>query len=235
MKGVPFDFEPGDHYAYSNFGYAILGRIIERVTGLSYEEYARAAVLVPAGAQRTRLGRTRLADRAVGEVHYYYPGQGLNYPMVQSVFPAEGQVPYSYGGFYLEALDAHGGWLSSTIDLLRFVTSIDGRPERADILGASSIAQMVGDGAEVCAYKACWYGLGWLVRPTSGDANWWHNGSLPGTASIIVRSYHGFAWAALFNARTDNGTFGNELDGKLWEALGQVTNWPGHDLFAGFP
>src|SRR5688572_6817044 len=39
MLGQPLDFDPGTKYVYSNFGYTILGRIIERVSGMSYENY----------------------------------------------------------------------------------------------------------------------------------------------------------------------------------------------------
>jgi hypothetical protein len=81
------------------------------------------------------------------------------------------------------------------------------------------------------------YGLGWLVRPTGGDANWWHGGSLPGTSTLLVRSYHGVAWAALFNRRASNasGSFADALDALLWDALAGVTAWPEHDLFGELP
>src|SRR5687767_495399 len=60
MKGMPLDFNPGEKFVYSNFGYAILGRVIERLSGMPYEDYVRARVLQPVGANRTRLGRSRL-------------------------------------------------------------------------------------------------------------------------------------------------------------------------------
>ena len=47
MKGMPVDFTPGEKFAYSNFGYIILGRVIERVSGMPYAEYVRARVLQP--------------------------------------------------------------------------------------------------------------------------------------------------------------------------------------------
>ena len=47
----PLDFDPGAREAYSNFGYCILGRIIERVTGTPYVEFARSRLLEPAGAR----------------------------------------------------------------------------------------------------------------------------------------------------------------------------------------
>src|SRR5687768_10044741 len=109
MKGLPLDFNPGEKHVYSNLGYAILGRVIERLSGMPYEEYVRERVLQPAGAARTRLGRTRMSDALAEEVKYYFPGMGLNAPPVPSVFPGEGTVPINYGGFYVEAMDSHGG------------------------------------------------------------------------------------------------------------------------------
>jgi N-acyl-D-amino-acid deacylase len=233
MKGMPLDFNPGERFAYSNFGYAILGRVIDRLSGRPYEEYARARVLQPVGANRTRLGRTRMSDALADEVKYYWPGAGLNWPLVTSVFPGESMVPVNYGGFYLEALDSHGGWVSSTVDLLRFMAGVDGRANRPDILSAGLVAEMTGNGAKVCADGACYYGAGWFVRPIQGgEANWWHGGDLPGTTSLLVRSYHNFSWVALFNA--NSGNFDGELDAALWNALAGVTSFPTHDLFSTF-
>jgi N-acyl-D-amino-acid deacylase len=236
MKGMPLDFNPGEKHVYSNFGYAILGRVIERVSGMPYEEYVRTRVLQPVGANRTRLGRTRMSGALADEVKYYSPGEpglGLTAPLVPSVFPGEGTVPVNYGGFYVEAMDSHGGWVSSTVDLLRFMAGVDGRASRPDILSAALVAEMTGNGPALCT-GACYYAGGWLVRPTQGDANWWHGGSLPGTTSILVRSYHNFSWVALFNARSVTGNFDGELDTALWDALAGVTSFPAHDLFSTF-
>src|SRR5688500_17690500 len=130
MKGMPLDFTPGSKHVYSNFGYAILGRVIERLSGMPYEDYVRARVLQPVGANRTRLGKTRMRDALADEVKYYLPGEpglGLTLPMVPSVFPGEGTVPINYGAYYVEAMDSHGGWVSSTVDLMRFMAGVDGR------------------------------------------------------------------------------------------------------------
>jgi N-acyl-D-amino-acid deacylase len=78
------------------------------------------------------------------------------------------------------------------------------------------------------------YAGGWLVRPTQGDATWWHGGSLPGTTTILVRPYHHFSWVAPFNARSTAGNFDGELDAALWSALAQVTSFPTHDLLSTF-
>src|SRR5262245_43362616 len=62
MKGLPLDFNPGEKYVYSNFGYAILGRVIERLSGMAYEDYVRARVMQTVGAIRTRMGKTCMRD-----------------------------------------------------------------------------------------------------------------------------------------------------------------------------
>jgi CubicO group peptidase (beta-lactamase class C family) len=234
MKGMPLDFDPGEKFVYSNFGYAILGRVIERVSGMRYEEYVRERVLVPVGATRTRSGRSRLRDAFAGEVKYYLPGTGLNAPLVTSVFPGEGAVPLNYGGYHLEAMDASGAWVSSTVDLLRFATGVDGRAMPPDILTPQTVAAMTGSGATACSNGTCYYGGGWFVRPVQGGATWFHGGDLPGTKSILVRSYYDVTWVALFNAGAPP-KFGGELDDALWDALAGVTSFPAHDLFSTFP
>lgn len=231
MKGMPLDFNPGEKHVYSNFGYAILGRVIERASGIPYEEYVRARVLQPVGANRTRQGRTRMGDALADEVKYYLPGQ--NTPMVPSVFPGEGTAPSPYGSFYLEAMDSHGGWVSSPVDLLRFVTGVDGRADRPDILSAALVAEMTSNGAP-CANGACYYAGGWYVRPTPGDATWWHTGALVGSTSVLVRSSQNVSWVALFNTWPTPGSLTGELDDALWKALGQVASSPSHDLFPTF-
>lgn len=232
MMGQPLQFDPGGSYAYSNLGYAVLGRIIERVSGRPYEDFVRDELLAPLGAERMAIGRSLLPDRAAGEVRYYDPA------VVNSVFAGQAQVPVAYGGFHLEAMDAHGAWIASTVDLLRFLVGVDGRATPPDLLAAASVAEMIAPPPPpLWAGSAVHYGLGWLVRPTGGDANWWHDGSLPGTTALLVRNYQGVSWVALFNRRASSGStsFAGELDATLWNALAAVTAWPAHDLFPQLP
>jgi len=226
MMGQPLDFDPGARYAYSNFGYCLLARIIEKITGQGYETYVMDTVLTPAGATGMRLGRSLAVDRADGEVAYYdYAGA----PQAVSVF-SEGMayVPWHYGGFAIEPMDAHGGWLASAADLLDFLLAVDGRATPPDILQAATTGLMVAR-PPLAEYQgsATYYALGWQVRPTGGDANWWHTGSLPGTSTIMVRTANGMAWVALFNSRPANAdAFFSELDNELWRAVNGITEWP---------
>lgn len=82
---VPASAETLIRWAYSTFGYLILGRVIERVSGMPYAEHVRARVLQPLGADRTQQGRSRMSDALPGEVRYYMPlerGLGMTAPLV---------------------------------------------------------------------------------------------------------------------------------------------------------
>lgn len=178
-----------------------------------------------------RVGGTLESDRAPNEVRYYHQPET---ELASSVFPSvRGPVPWQYGGFFLEAMDSHGGWIASTIDLARFINAVDRRSTKPDILQSSTINTMVARPTiPVWQGSSYYYTMGWLVRPAGDDANWWHGGSLPGTMTLVVRAYHGLTWVALFNTRVQNeSSFLNELDTGLWNAAFQVTQWPTHDLF----
>lgn len=56
LRDQPLKYEPGTHYAYSNFGYCILGRVIEKITGQSYAEHVQQAVLAKCGIRDMQLG-----------------------------------------------------------------------------------------------------------------------------------------------------------------------------------
>ena len=227
MLGPPLDFDPGSRYAYSNFGYCVLGRVIERVSGLPYEEYVKRLVLAPAGIRRMRLGASRLAGRAAGEVRYYMPDGGVT----QSVFREPvGDVPWPYGGFHLEAMDAHGGWLASAEDLARFAAALDD-PRHSPLLKEATIRTMYERPAAPAWRKAdgaptdYYYGCGWLVRPvgTEGKANYWHAGSLPGTYTLLVRRHDGLSWAVLFNQRSNDPKLPDgDIDPALHRAAAQA-------------
>jgi N-acyl-D-amino-acid deacylase len=72
----PLDRDPATKYEYSNFGYNMLGRIIEKVSGEDYETYVKKNVLNPAGATNMVLGRTRLVEMSPKEVFYDDSGNG---------------------------------------------------------------------------------------------------------------------------------------------------------------
>jgi CubicO group peptidase (beta-lactamase class C family) len=235
MMGQPLDFDPGTRYVYANFGYCVLGRVIEAVTGLPYETYVREAILAPSGVARMQRGRSLFTEREPDEP-YYFDLDSHDAPEATVFAAIPYPAPKPYGSFCLEAMDSHGGWIASAADLLRFITHVDARTPPDDILSAASLALWIARPAlPEWATTANYYGMGWSVQPTSTDANWWHGGSLSGSRTVMVRATAGRAWAALTNARSYDADFGAALETLIWQGFAAVTAWPDGDLFAGIP
>lgn len=230
MLQQPLDHPPGSTYAYSNFGYCVLGRVIEQVSGLAYEDQVRAAVLKPLGINDMAIGRTLLENRRSNESVYYVPGN----PKRESVVGKIGTpVPRQYGSWHLEAMDSHGGWITSAPDLVKFATAFD-NPSNSPLLSAQSIKLMFArpEGAlgreQNGKLKSSYYGMGWSVRPVKNRANSWHGGSLDGTSTLLVRRFDGLNWAVLFNQRNcaDGKTASSKIDPLLHRAANAVKTWP---------
>ncbi len=229
--GQSLDFTPCSQYAYSNFGYCVLGRVIEKVSGVSYEKYVQTTVLAPMGIHSMRIGRGRLSERFPHEVRYYDSENRTE----RSVFSADGldPVPLPYAFASPQTMDAHGGWIASAVDVARFMAKLD-VPGKRPLLSKATVATMFArpepplgldpDGAPSAAY----YALGWQVRPVGNDgkANYWHNGAMPGTSTLMVRLSNGLSWVILFNSRADGA-----IDGLLHQAAAKVTAWPEQNLF----
>jgi len=199
MLGQPLDFDPGSQYAYSNFGYCVLGRIVEKVSGQTYEEYVRTNILAPAGINGMHLGHSLSQDRYPREVQYY----STELDFTDSVFPEISEpVPWPYGGFYLEAMDAHGGWIASAVELVLFASALESTNPSA-ILNSNSLSLIFS------RPESTQFAYGWKIRPVGKSAQWWSIGSIPGSSAILYRRSDGLIWAALFNTypSTENDEF----------------------------
>lgn len=168
-----------------------------------------------------RIGRTLPEGRAEGAVRYY------DERWVPCVFPEMLSCPGPYGGFYLEAMDSHGGWIASAIDLLRFATAIDGRRPPA-FLKPETVNLMI---SPYWPGPTSYYAMGWAVQVVGNEANWEHAGALDGTRTFLLRRHDGLVYAVLFNFRTEIFGLYRELD----RAAAEVTEWPTHDLFGMTP
>jgi CubicO group peptidase (beta-lactamase class C family) len=113
MNGRKLDFDPDSKRIYSNYGFCVLGRVIEKASG---ETYAAAVkrLLEPHGIKSVAPGRTRIEDRNPAEPFYSDPG------MWPDVMRGSGLVSAPDGGFNLEAMDANGGLIGSAPDVAKF-------------------------------------------------------------------------------------------------------------------
>jgi len=228
VTSEPLQHDPGTVYAYSNYGYLLLGKIIEHVTGLDYREYVVQKIFTPLGITRMQQGRSLPENRFPNEVPYFSTYKR------PAVFPEiKGSIPTPDGTFNLENMEAHGAWLSSPVDLVRFATAFD-NPAECPLLDEQSIETMLARPAVGFEDSAWYYACGWCVRPKEINENVWHDGSLPGTISLLVRRWDGLDWAVLFNQRDDqhdrNSSTYFDIDGALHVAADAVTQWPDPDF-----
>jgi CubicO group peptidase (beta-lactamase class C family) len=129
MAGRPLQFDPDSKSAYSNFGYCILGRVIEKASGKPYIQYIQDDLLKPQRIEGFALGRTRPADRDPREPFYSDPFRGEDKLLPKG----EKAVPMPDGGFHLEIMDSHGGLIAPATSTADFFAKfrIDGRPTDA--------------------------------------------------------------------------------------------------------
>ncbi len=129
IDNLPLITKPGTRMSYANFGYFVLARIVEKVSGKAYLDYLNQEVLVNVG-QKNKMeltGRT-LAERKTDEVKYY--GQ------------TAAESSFIYDNLNIIRRDGSGGLIATAADHLRFINAIDGFDTYPDLLNAASIATL---------------------------------------------------------------------------------------------
>jgi len=164
-------FEPGTRMEYSNYGYILLGRIIELVSGETYENYVHEHIFVPAGMLHTdsRPERDHIAGRAVG---YTHKSGGLA--------PNTDTMPWS-------GTSAGGGY-STVHDLFLLAETLQaGKLLDHDLLNEATL------GSKLRAD----YGLGFYALP---DGGYGHGGGGPGiNAEMHILPQSGYVLIVLAN------------------------------------
>lgn len=167
-------FTPGSATGYSNYGYVLLGAVIERVSGRSYYDYLQAEVFAPAGmtASGALPEHQVAAQLAVG-----YTNKDGRLQDNRDTLPWRGT--------------AAGGGYSTTGDLLRFVRAL----QAGQLLSAERLAQ-----ATQSQNADGWYGFGFLVGG-EGKLRWFgHDGGAEGmSASLRVYPELGYVLVGLAN------------------------------------
>jgi CubicO group peptidase (beta-lactamase class C family) len=120
IYGHPLASAPGATEAYSNIGYYMLGRVIEKASGMPYMDYLQKAVLDPLGISDVVLSATDASKRRENEVVYDADGDGLTVLDPRS----QQRLPLPYGGAtYWETFDACSDLTTSAASLVTFLGS----------------------------------------------------------------------------------------------------------------
>jgi CubicO group peptidase (beta-lactamase class C family) len=196
IENVPLTNQPGTRWAYSNFGYCMLGRVIEQVTGQPYETYVQANILTPCEITGMQIAHNNERLRATDEVIYI--GQ-------------YSENPYKIN---LSRMDSSDGWIASSTQLIQFLDHVGGAPGIPALLKPETI-QVMTTPAPAYPQGNARYARGWMVGD-NGAGSWWHSGSLPGSTALMIRNPDGSCSAALCNTRTQPH---QEMDNDLYKLL----------------
>ena len=160
IREKPLDFAPGARVSYSNSGYAVLGYLIEQVSGKTYEKFIEDNLLRPLQMRDSGYDSNSaiLPNRAAGYVQG--PAGWENAPAINM------NILYAAAGMY-----------SSTEDLLRWERGLFG----GKILSTASLEKMT------TAVKNN-FGLGVMVESGGGHKRISHGGSIEGFSSYLIYS-----------------------------------------------
>ncbi|MGD0756551.1 MAG: serine hydrolase domain-containing protein [Bacteroidales bacterium] len=214
-------YTPGAGKAYSNLGYSILGLVIEKVSGMSYEDFCRKTILEPLGIYDMKIAGNLPSEKAPFEVTYYEPSDVLLKP---SIYGTGEMVTPSYGGNDIKALGGAGAWVATAPDLMRLLLAIDGFKTPPDILSDQSIRFMtdINNGFAPVGWKG-----------TVLDGTWWRTGSFPGSAGMMKRQSDGISWVVLFNSSAWNGPeIYSYINNMMYRVISKINPWPEYDLFS---
>jgi CubicO group peptidase (beta-lactamase class C family) len=171
-RAKPLDFAPGTQFKYSNTAYLILGLIIEKVSGKTYEEYLRERVFTPLQMTSTmHIDRTRVQRNRATPYSHQAPlydlvgGIDLTTSTQLRPVPLLRQTPPQ----------ADGGLLSTIDDLHKWTRAILGDgPLDAAFVHELLTPNQPGD-----------YASGWFINKRFDRDRITHNGILPGMVSEI--------------------------------------------------
>jgi D-alanyl-D-alanine carboxypeptidase len=190
FAGLPLDFEPGSRYSYSNTGFVILGRVVEKVSGKAFGRFLADEILTPLGLSHT----------------FYEPD-----PATPGL--AKGHTSFALGDPEIVATPEAKGWIaaagaiySTASDLAAWdLALVTGRVLKPDSYALMTRTRQLTDG------RTSWYGCGLSLSYRNGRFVISHGGgvegfvasnlAVPGTrsAAVLLSNYSGGGPAAIFN------------------------------------
>ena len=179
VLGQPLATQPGSTYKYSNVNYILLGKAIELVTGLAYQDAAKQLVLAPLGLQSFRMVGT----------YEFGPSDALH--------------AVSGGRTYMEQLGAAGAWVATASDVAKLLDSLNPDSPTQHLVSRELLDLMKVPATPVPADPLWDYGLG-LRLFVSGE--WGHSGSIENVHAMVVHRPDGLVVCVLVNGATPKET-----------------------------
>ena len=201
-------YTPGTAHRYCNIGYTLLSLIIEKRTGMSYENFMQRYVLNPAGCYDFHIAGNYLKDRRKNETVYYMHSSSVPVPEFNN---SGRMVVRCYGENDITTALGAGAWVASAAELCRLVASIDGDRTVPDVISPQAVKLMT---QEMPDHQ---FSLGWNFTPRNHP--WIRTGSLVGTSALVLRYPDGECWVFITNTSTWKGHKFSQDTMALFEKL----------------
>lgn len=201
-------YTPGTAQRYCNIGYTLLSLIIEKRTGMSYENFMQRYVLNPAGCYDFHIAGNYLKDRRPNETVYYMHSSSVPVPEFNN---SGRMVVRCYGENDITTALGAGAWVASAAELCRLVASIDGDRTVPDVISPQAVKLMT---QEMPDHQ---FSLGWNYTPRNRP--WIRTGSLVGTSALVLRYPDGECWVFITNTSTWKGHKFSQDTMALFEKL----------------
>ena len=201
-------YTPGTAQRYCNIGYTLLSLIIEKRTGMSYENFMQRYVLNPAGCYDFHIAGNYLKDRRPNETVYYMHSSSVPVPEFNN---SGRMVVRCYGENDITTALGAGAWVASAAELCRLVASIDGDRTVPDVISPQAVKLMT---QEMPDHQ---FSLGWNFTPRNRP--WIRTGSLVGTSALVLRYPDGECWVFITNTSTWKGHKFSQDTMALFEKL----------------
>ena len=205
-------WSPGAAYNYSNVGFCILHRIVEKVSGKDYERFLKEDVLEKMDITDTHIGGYR-EERRPNECVFYSQGSANGYSNP------------------LRELAGAAGIITSTNQLMKILTYIDGDDKVPDIFSQETLQEMYStypysaSGPNGDEYRR--YGLGWrLNHDKYFEGAHYHGGNIAGTATVWAGgTVDGMSGAFVCNSRAYNSNPTGDIDDNMYAILDDVMKY----------
>ncbi len=189
LSQVRLNHSPGLSFEYADMNYCLLGALIERVTGTTFEDYMKQRVFIPLCMSHTTLYPDEAAELGRAEGHQPIFGRVVarNMPIYRSALPA---------GWVMSSAEDMGRWLVINLN--------DGYTDEGQLIPADDIEELhtsaivFEEGDEQLGY-----GMGWFISCEPGDVPCiWHGGDTPNfTADMMILPEHQLGVVVLVNSQ----------------------------------
>ncbi|MGZ3812095.1 MAG: serine hydrolase [Mucilaginibacter sp.] len=206
----PLSFKPGEKWEYSNTNFCLLALLVEKVSGITFQQYVQQYIFAPAKMSGTFFLRSPAGEEKSNRaINYEYPF--LFSDRLQNV---DSLAKYRWKTYNASGFVGQGNIITTVSDMLKFDNALySGKLFKRSTLNEAFTPTKLTNGenanATIGIGKAS-YGLGWFIfADTSYGKMVWHTGGEPGALSIFIRNITKKQTVIMFDNTFNRSLYGN--------------------------